>query len=239
VFNHDGSKLICVQYPSSESWQNFIFEVPTLAGGLSRKIWDKAVFSWLSDLAPDGSALLEGYGAAIRELDLVSGAATLLFADDSNLGNGHFSHDGRWVAFTSAPKTEFVSKNAKSRVYVAPFRKTLVPRSEWIQVISNTLDSQASAAVLEGFDPRFSENDKLIFFESDHDGFSCIWAQRLRADMRPDGDPFAVYHSHERKLPLSRAHGAGLAVGPRTLLFERMQLTGNIWLLEQEKAGPK
>jgi eukaryotic-like serine/threonine-protein kinase len=40
--SRDGTKILCVQYPSPESWRNVIFEV-SIAGGLSRKIWDKDI----------------------------------------------------------------------------------------------------------------------------------------------------------------------------------------------------
>ena len=223
VFTHDGTKILCVENASPKSSQNFIFEVP-VSSGLSRKVWDKEPFSWLWDLAPDDSTLLlqAPYRSGVKELDLKSGAITMFLDDPEVLNEAHFSHDGRWVVFTSAPRTEFNSDPALSRVFIAPFRKALVPRSEWIPVTGNNLD----------FYPHFSENDKSIYFESHRDGFRCIWAQRLMPGKQPDGKPHAIYHSHERSRPVSWK----LGVGPRAIVFDRMELGGNIWLMEPVKS---
>ncbi len=230
VFNHDATKIMCVQYPSPESWRDFVFEVP-ITGALSKKVWDKATWTWLWDWAPDDSTLLiEGWvdleARRVQELDLRSGATTMFLADPEDLGQAHFSHDGRWVVYQSAPMMTFIAKPWRSRVFIAPFRKTLVPRSEWIPITDNNLD----------YDPHFFHDDKLIFFASERDGFPCIWAQRLRPDMHPDGKPFAVYHSHERKRPLGlRTYQDAVGVGPHAIVFRRMELAGNIWLLEPAK----
>ena len=227
VFNHDGTKIMCVQYPNAASWRDFIFEVP-ISGGLSRKVWDQAAWTWLWDWSPDDSTLLiQGWAQnkprRVDELDLKSGTASAFLDDPENLEQAHLSHDGRWVAFGSAPRAEFIAKPSRCSVLIAPFRKGLVPRSEWISVSDNNLD----------FDPRFSYDGKLIFFTSERDGFRCVWAQRLRPDMHPDGDAFAVYHSHERKRPL--VVYAELAVGPHAMVLNRTELAGNVWLLEPAK----
>jgi hypothetical protein len=100
-----------------------------------------------------------------------------------------------------------------------------VPASEWIRVIDG------------GQGARFSHDAKLIFFISERDGFRCIWAQRLGSDMRPVGNPFAVYHAHQNRRALvnTRASGLGIGVGPSTIVFNPTELTGNVWLLEPAK----
>ena len=45
-----------------------------------------------------------------------------------------------------------------------------------------------------------SPNGKLVYFTSSRDGFRCIWAVRLGASYKPDGDPFPVYHFHKASL---------------------------------------
>jgi len=224
VFSHDATRILCVQYPSPESWRNVIFEAQ-VAGGLSRIVWDKAIFSWPWDLAPDDAHLLLSHEMGISDLDLKTLDSTLfLTGTPDELGGARFSPDGRWVTFLRWPKMNAVEKSSRSTILVAPFRKTLVPMREWVRVSDS--DSVSDS------DPHFSSDGKLIFFGSERDGFGCVWAQRLRPDMHPDGRPFAVYHSHQRRRPLGAHSTVGLAVGPHAIAFSQRELAGNVWLLE-------
>ena len=80
-------------------------------------------------------------------------------------------------------------------------------------------------------DPYFSHDGKLIFFSSQRGGSLGVWAQRLRADMHPDGPPFTVFHSHE----ITRTVSGGVQAGPHAIVFGRDEDSGNIWLLEPAK----
>ncbi len=133
---------------------------------------------------------------------------------------GRFSSDGRWVAF-NAVKAEV------SRIFVAPFRKGRVSRSEWIALTDGPWDDK----------PNFAQDDSTIFFASRRDGYWCIWGQRLGPDMHPSGSPFAVYHSHQRRTSLAnvRVDAFQMAVGLHMMAFNRAELTGNVWLLEPAK----
>ena len=82
-------------------------------------------------------------------------------------------------------------------------------------------------------DPEYQEAAR--FSPDERDGFRCVWAQRLRSDMHPEGKPFPVYHSHERKRPVE----GELGVGPHAIVFTRDELAGNVWLLEPAKAAAK
>jgi Tol biopolymer transport system component len=225
VFSHDGTGILCVQYPSPESWRNVIFEAQ-IAGGLSRTVWDKAIFTWPWDLAPDDAHLLMTHdGADVRDLNLRSLEETqFLIGDPDDLGGARFSPDGRWVTFLRWPKMNAVETSSRSAIFVAPFRKALVPKGEWVRVSDSDSGSDSDA--------HFSADGKLIFFGSERDGFGCVWAQRLRPDMHPDGRPFAVHHFHERKRPMGAHSTVGLAVGPRAIVFSQRELAGNVWLLE-------
>jgi Tol biopolymer transport system component len=203
-----------------------LYEMP-ISGGTPKKIWD-APGSWLDldDLSPDGTTLLfwpwraENGNGRILELDLKS-LSTTAFLDDPEYQtwNAHFSDDGRWVTFNG-------TKDGRSEVYIAPFRKALVPRSEWIPVTGDS----------GGDTPGFSHSGKLVFFSSDRDGFLCIWAQRLGPDMHPAGKPFAVYHFHQRRHSLRNLKEKfKLAVGPKMIVFNQAEITGKIWLLDPVK----
>jgi dipeptidyl aminopeptidase/acylaminoacyl peptidase len=158
----------------------------------------------------------------VPELDVTSGATTTFLAPDpENLQSAHFSQDGRWVVFTSTPYMQFYGLPSRSSIFIAPFRKSPVARSEWIPVTGNDVD----------LEPYFSHDGKLIFFSSRRGGAWGSWAQRLRADMHPDGSPFTVFHSQE----IRRTVQEGIQVGPHEIIFGRDEDSGNIWLLEPAK----
>jgi Tol biopolymer transport system component len=225
MFNPNGTGIMYVKYPDRESERDFMYYV-ALSSGLAKEVWDKS-WSWLWDWAPDGKTLLlmtyaDRPGSErtfIRQLDLDSLSATT-FLDDpkSELWQAHFSHDGRWVTFNATRNKQ------ESRIYVVPFRKALVPRSEWIATTDGGSDDK----------PRFSNDDKLLFFRSDRDGSRRIWAQRLTSDMRPDGKPFAVYPSGQSKSSLVISDEE-IGVGPQRIVFAQVERTGHIWLLAPAK----
>ena len=235
VFNHDGTEILCMQYPHARSWHDFIFEVP-LSGGVPRKVWDQANWTWLWDWAPDDATVLytNGYTAGVmvgargdvEELDLKSLATTkMMIADPEDIAEVRFSHDGHWVAFARNTRMTFVAKPPHSALFIAPFRKSLVPPGEWIPVSDSGSD----------FSPHFSYDDRTVFFTSERDGFRCIWGQRLTRDMHPEGRPFPVFHAHERRRPLGSYDWHELGVGPHTIIFQGAELTGNVWLMEPPK----
>jgi len=63
-----------------------------------------------------------------------------------------------------------------------------------------------------------------------------FWAQRLKADMRPDGKPVAVYPSEKSQRSPAFA-GDEIGVGPKLVVFAHEEATGNIWLLEPAKSS--
>ena len=99
-----------------------------------------------------------------------------------------------------------------------------MPRSEWVAITDGGSDDK----------PRFSYDDKLLFFRSDRDGSRRIWAQKLRPDMRPAGTPIAVYPLGQNKSsPIVSDDEIG--VGPQRIVFTQVETAGNIWLLEPAK----
>ncbi len=224
AFSPDATRIMFQGTGSAaERVHNSVFEVP-VSGGVPKKVWEESgMFQGIDDWSPDAATLLfwRGNNAKILEMDLKSLTKTM-FLDDPvyDVWQGHFSHDGRWVTFIGV-------KNWHSGVYVAPFRKTLVPRSEWIPISDGPWDDK----------PRFSADGRLIFFTSDRDGFQCIWAQRIGPDMHPAGSPFAVYHSHQRRHSMGNIETQmlQLGVGPGMIVFNRAELTGEIWLRDPAK----
>jgi Tol biopolymer transport system component len=224
VFDPVGNGLMCAK-------DGFVTYVP-LSGGLTKRIWNKSAWSAPWDWSPDGKTLLfyaradlrTPFKGVVQQLDLDSLSATP-FLDDPEFESwqAHFSHDGSWVTFNAT------ANDGTSRIYVVPFRKAPVPRSEWIPITHGEWDDK----------PRFSSDDKLIFFMTGRDGRPHrLWAQKLRSDMRPDGDPVALYPPGQSQ-PSAALASDDISVGPRMIAFTQDETTGSIWLLEPSKAGAK
>jgi len=215
----DATRLVFLS--CCENTSSYVYEGP-VAGGFPKKI-SSGEWWGVWDWSPGGGTLLANSGTAVDEVDVNSLSKTTFLQDpEDGAWNAHFSPDGRWVTFNVTNKG-----NNTSHVYAVPFRKGLVPRSEWIPIADSGWDDK----------PHFSANGKLIVFSSDRDGFRCVWAQPLGPDMHPTGDAFAVYHSHERRRSLRNLDITtfDLAVGPDMVVFNQEERTGNIWVLEPAK----
>jgi serine/threonine protein kinase/Tol biopolymer transport system component len=219
VFKADGTGIMCVHGDGG-----FLEYIP-LSGGPPKKIWDRLALPW--DWSPDGKTLLFLTGGVngkprwgvVRQLDLDSLLAAA-FLDDPDFDTwcANFSHDGRWVTFNATPRDL-----KSSRIYVVPFRKTPLLRSEWIPITHGDWDDK----------PRFSSDDKSIFFVSgSRDGSRRFWAQKVTADMRPNGNLAALYSSGDSQRVIT---DDGISVGPRLIVFTQADLTGNIYVLEPAK----
>jgi eukaryotic-like serine/threonine-protein kinase len=131
------------------------------------------------------------------------------------------SYDGRWIVFHSAPTPTI------RQVFVAPLREGLAPPEDWIPV---------TGEVGLNRDAAWSPDGRRVYFQSDRDGFRCIWAQNLdAASKRPVGDPFAVHHSHYARFSLLNFIDSGsisLTATQDRLFFAEPEVTGNIWMLE-------
>ncbi len=224
AFSPDGSKLMFQGASSADDRvDSGVYEV-LLSGGVAKKVWEEpGMFQGIDDWSPDGATILfwRGNLGKILEMDLKTLKKTMFLDDPGySVWQGHFSHDGRWVTFNGG-------NDGHSKIYIAPFRKAVVPRSEWIPISDGPSDDK----------PRFSRDDRLIFFTSDRDGFLCIWAQRIGPDMHPAGSPFAVYHGHQRRHSLGNIDGTmfQMDVSPNMIVFNRAELTGEIWLLDPPK----
>jgi len=232
VFNGPGDRINYIgQLSNSNTRSNYEVKVKggvpeTLFENVAGGIWDSSADGrWLLTHSTYQNARIRSsyeeptpLGHSISLADRAS-LHTMPFLSDpgSDLFQGHFSQDGRWVTFNRLT-------SQRSQIYIAPFSTEPVPTTSWIRVTNGTWDDK----------PRFSWDDKLLFFVSDRDGFRCIWAQRLTPDMHPAGDAFAVYHSHLFKraignVPMGRLE---LAIGPGMLVFNQAEYRGDLWLYD-------
>jgi len=227
LFKPDGAGVMCLNFKTQ--WEPATLEYIPLSGGLPTKIWNGHRIVDLWDWSPDGKTLLWFVAApkpgVVRQLDLDSLSETaFLDGPDLDTWQAHFSHDGLWVTFiATTPKNVTPGDMKSAHIYIVPFRKTPPLRSEWIPVTHGEWDDK----------PRFSSDDKLIFFKTGNaDGTRRLWAQKLKADMRPDGNPAPLYSSSDSQRVIT---DGDIAVGPRLIVFPRADQTGNIYLLEPAK----
>ena len=131
----------------------------------------------------------------------------------------HYSPDGRWLAFV-----EPVSDN-EARLVVTPVRghRPSGP-SEWLPIASGDLSLYWHA---------WSPDGDVIYYQSDRDGFVCLWAQRLtRTTMKPAAPPVAIYHAHSARLSISSIgpNVRGMAAARDRIVFNMSEMIGNIWM---------
>lgn len=165
-----------------------------------------------------GSKLVYRSRTGIDVLDFVTSSKTHVIDATPTLYSGaRISPDDQWLAFNDVtPGT--------SRIWIAPFRSSATPRSDWIAMSDeNTWNDK----------PRWSPGGNLLYYTSDRDGFRCIWAQRLDSRKRPAGPPFALHHSHKARSCLLNVEPvyAGLEIARGKMIFVNGDLTGDVWML--------
>lgn len=197
----------------------------TLGAAVPEKVCDNCTEPW--DWSSDGQHLLyrTGLPRKIGVVGSTAGGHIVLQHPQYSLHAPRFSPDDRWIAFTAGK----AGTAADARVlFIAPFRgQAEIPFAEW-QAVSDSADSIDSAA---GWSP----DGHLLYFMSDRDGSRCLWAQRLDAAKRPQGQPFEVQPFHYpqvRSMGLWQPGAAGTSIGRDRIVFSKVAPSGNIWMAE-------
>lgn len=146
-------------------------------------------------------------------VDLETGQRTLL-AEDLHFPTPVFATDDTRVVFSN-----------RDRILSAPFRDDrMAPESEWIELVSGEDRYRF---------PVVSPGGEMLYFTSNRDSNWCIWARKLEPSSgRPDGEPFAVFHSHRFRSRMFPGFRTGLAVAPDKLIFNWVEDSGNVWMQE-------
>jgi len=203
-FSPDGMKLSFAAHRDNK-WDVYLMPV---TGGVAEMICEDC--GQATGWSPDGRYLTGNHlDGRLYLLEVASRRRIdLLGLSGRWFNGGAFSPDGRWITFQehSLPRRE----------WIAPFQgETLSPESAWFSVL----------AELSGWSP----GGTLVYGASDHDGFNCIWAQRLdRATKRPIGPPIPIFHSHTARLTVY----TGVSVGRERIVFTMAERTSNIWMAQ-------
>ena len=170
----------------------------------------------------DGKAILTtidppgGGNTSIWLVEIESGKGTL-FAEGLWGPMPSFIHGDRWIVFAN-----------RDRILAAPYRDgRMAPEAEWTEL--------APPGYLKRF-PVVSPQGRMLYYTSNADSHWCIWAQPIDpSTVQPQGEPFAVYHSHRFRDGLAPSWGTGLAIRSDGLLFNWQKDNGNIWMLDGVK----
>ncbi len=215
----DGAR---VAFSIADGSRRTVYSVDSNGKGTTKKLCDDcgAPIAWTAE----GDLIYQtfvGKMSTFMLLHAADGTSEPMFRSNPlPLYAGSMSRDGKWFAFKGD-----VDDN-RTRVYVTPYGELPIDPSTWIEISAG-----------ENWDdlPRFSPDNRLVYFTSDRDGFRCIWARRFDPTAkRPVGEVFPVTHFHSMDLSLSglSLNEFELSVGPGQLVFPLLKQSGNVWMLQ-------
>ena len=227
IISSDGSKIAFRYY---EDGRPTLRVVPA-RGGVAEPLCDECGYplAWW----PTGSKRLlselsiiagQRRTTAIAEVDTETREVSrLLEHPEERTYDAVWSPDGRWLAFHT-------THGQNRKVYVAPYDgPTQIPHGDWIAITDGSAIDRAGL---------WSPDGNLIYLNSNRDGYGCIWAQRLDPrTRRPAGEPFGVYHFHSGRYS-QPVGGRNLSMTSDSLVFARVETTGNVWLMEPITDAP-
>ncbi len=228
LVNRAGSRVAYTTCPGEPSMCT-IFTVAA-SGGAPAKVCDDCgqLRSWSSNgaIMVSQQNIVEGSKMArwrINRIETASGRATILTEKpDTFLFAPDLSPDGRWIVFQARP----APVSDLEQLFVAPADENVpVAPSRWIALTD-----------LQNFDagPRWSRDGKMVYFTSNRDGFTCLWALRLDPVTKyPVGQPFAVQHFHGT--PRHYTIYPEFSVGPDRIVIGLDQVQSDLWMMHLPK----
>jgi eukaryotic-like serine/threonine-protein kinase len=160
-------------------------------------------------------------------VELATGKATDALSDPQHqLWNAFYSWDDKWISFlmqTGADTEHF-------RIYVAPV-KSLIPAGSdrWIQLTTGDYHDDKQ---------QFSPDGNTMYFTSNRDGFTCLWALRLDPKTkRALGAPFAIQHFHGSQRiysGISESNHMEVSVARDKIVTNLDEFHSDIWMMELE-----
>ena len=205
-----------------------IYLVPA-AGGSPRRACENC--GTPKGFSSDGTRLLMQNGSfrpgldRIALLDVATGKFAIVLSDaQHSLWNAYYSWDDKWVAFLMQIGGE------RFRIYITPV-KDYVPAGpdRWIQVTDGQYHDDHE---------QFSPDGSTMYFTSDRDGYTCIWAVRLDpASKRPLGAPFPVqhfHHTHKIYPGISAPNDMEVSVARDKIVTNLDEFRSDIWMIQLE-----
>lgn len=214
IISHDGAQVAYALYEAG-NWP--IEVVANGALGPQRVCQDCGQpLDWSSD---DSSILYDAEQShAIYLFDLKSGKKTELARRPNLLTAASLGPGSQYLLFAEWLDAEH------SRLWLAPMHEGVAaPMAEWVSLTSGRFGDDK---------PRASVDGRSIFFESNQDGFRCLWMVRLASDFKSTrGMPTPVFHMHKAGFGLSilSKETFNLRVADDKLVFNAVSKKSNIW----------
>jgi serine/threonine protein kinase len=221
----DGS-LVAYYLPSHGQAMYDLLLIPT-SGGAPRRVCEgcggPVGFSSKGD-----KVLTENYSSGLDRISLVELATgkvkDVLSNPQRALWNAFYSWDDKWVSFlmqTTADQEHY-------SIYITPVENFIPAGSDrWIQLTDGAFHDDKQ---------QFSPDGNTIYFTSNRDGFTCIWALRLDSKTKhPIGAPFAVQHFHGSQRiysGISESNHMEVNVARDKIVTNLDEFHSDIWMME-------
>jgi serine/threonine protein kinase len=224
----DGS--LVAYYVSNRARTEADFYSISTTGGSTRACQDCGIPKGFSS---DGRHVLTQKGnfreglVQIALADVATGKAAIVLSDSQhNLYNPYYSWDDKWMGFLM----RIGDDNEHYRIYVTPV-ENFVPAGpdRWVQLTSGEYHDDKQ---------QFSPDGNTMYFTSNRDGFTCIWAQRLDPKTkRALGAPFPIQHFHGSQRiysGISRSNDMEVNVAKDKIVTNLDEFHSDIWMMELE-----
>jgi Tol biopolymer transport system component len=217
VISPDGSQIAFQRLERGRA-VNYLWPLPA---GPEKKLCEgcRSLLNWTAD--SKSVITSEGDPERLVALDVATGKRMLVASHPKyGIHDGCLTPDQSWIAF------KLIVSATVQPVFIAPVRNgATVPQQDWIRISGD----------YNNYKPFWSPDGTLLYYYSDVDNFSCLYARRLdAATKKPIGDSFAVRHFHGDQRPADGT-SSGYGLAPDRLYLPMMNLKGNIWLAEPDK----
>ena len=163
----------------------------------------------------------------ISLVELATGKVTDVLTDPiHHLWNPFYSWDDKWISFLMQAGAD----QEHYRIYITPV-ENFVPAGpdRWIQVTSGEYHDDKQ---------QFSPDGNTMYFTSNRDGFTCLWALRLDPKTkRPLGAPFAIQHFHGSQriyAGISESNHMEVNVARDKIVTNLDEFHSDIWMMQWE-----
>jgi Tol biopolymer transport system component len=209
--SRDGS-ILTYRDNIGDRWRSYMISGETAA---SREICQDC---YIRSFGPQADDAIVQYGSELVRQNLTTGIRTpLVKVSGGVIRDAVLSPDANWIAIQ-------IGKPAGSHaIYLCSMRGPIAPEKDWVLVTEETTYQQS---------PRWAANGKVLYFLSERDGHSCIWAQNLDpATKRPVGALAALHHEHRSRFSTNRPRGwESISASRDRLIFALMEITANLCL---------
>src|SRR5262249_36607160 len=223
----DGS-FVAYYLFNQENSELDVYSIST-AGGSSRRVCENCGVP--GGFSSDGTKLLTNKGslsagyAYIALVDVATGKVADVLKDSQHyLWNPYYSWDNQWMGLLM----QIGADQEHYRIYVTPV-ENFVPAGpdKWIQLTNGQYHDDHQ---------QFSPDGNTIYFTSNRDGFTCIWALRLDPkSKRPVGAPFGIQHFHGSQriyTGISQSNDMEVNIARDKIVTNLDEVHSDIWMMQ-------